>query len=190
VKNTLERTIQIHGPREWHKISETVLASSGSDPETIPSLSEFKSRAHTDLLKIKQYSARWNPGSALGFLMSFPIPQFDIEFQQRGTREKSLFFHKPFVALGLISTRWWIRMLELTLEQSHPSLRESRNLNRLLGFLREFELGFSNGVYRKDLAIKFFLALRKQNQFFKLRLEVTPQLLRWLSLQMGFKAQD
>jgi len=186
VRSALERAIQVFGNREWQRITSEVLAEPSPDPLLIPSLTEFKTRAWGELIRIKHSFPRWNVKSLTGFLFSLPIPQWDLEFRQRGKIEKSLFFHKPLVASGFIALRWWKSMIEKALDQREISDSETRLLKTLLGFLIGFETGFSEGVYRKDLIVKFFLTLSRRSQLRKLTVEISPQLLHWFSLQVGF----
>ena len=186
MRTALEQTIQAFGAREWRRISGEVLSTKTSDPLIIPSLPEFKHRFLGELLTFKRYFTTWNIRNVLGFLSSWPVPHRDIEFRERGAAEKSLFVHKPLVASTLIVLQWWKCIIEKALNQRGISLTEEKYLRKILGFLKDFEVGFSKGVYRKDLLIRFFLALRKKRQVSQLVIEISPQLLRWFSLQAGF----
>jgi len=77
-------------------------------------------------------------------------------------------------------------MIEKALDQREISDSEKKLLKTLLGFLIGFETGFSQGVYRKDLVIKFLLSLSKNKRLKQLTVEISPQLLHWFSLQVGF----
>jgi len=186
VRSALERAIQVFGNREWQRITSEVLAEPSPDPLLIPSLTEFKTRAWGEFIRIKHSIPLWNLKSLTGFLFSLPIPHWDLEFRQRGNQEKSLFFHKPLVASGFIAVRWWKSMIEKALDQREISDSEKKLLKTLLGFLIGFETGFSQGVYRKDLVIKFLLSLSKNKRLKQLTVEISPQLLHWFSLQVGF----
>lgn len=188
MRSALEQTIQAFGAREWHRISKEVLASKSSDPLLIPSLPEFRKRFQGEISKLRHSLPQWSIQSFAGFLCSLPVPHWDLEFRQRGAHHKSLFFHRPFVASGFIALRWWKCILEKALAQKEISSTEVKYLSRLLSFLNDFELGFSKGVYRKDLLIKFVLAIRKKKHLSKWVVDVSPQLLHWFSLQAGFSS--
>lgn len=167
----LQKTIEIHGMREFNRLTQTEMLQGVPDPTIIPELGEFwcRARADFDYLSLFFTEIVGHPlmvpelfPKSSGFLFSWLISQQDLQFFPRNSKDNSIYVHRPLVIAVTILMSWFKEILDLAESNAELTPSNRRKIRFLKWTLNHFMDGFQSGVYRKDLLIKFFKSLKNQ----------------------------
>lgn len=198
----LEQTIEVHGLRAFHTLSQMELENGVPDPNIVPELKEFLSRSKNDVeyfllfvrntftvsrlcnLRINFQEILDGLTKGMGFAFSWSITQRDIRIALKGSEKDHISLHRPLVLLVNILIAWLLEILSLA--RSHHALTplDSQRLLTLTNGLGRFSEGFRLGVYRKELLIKFIQSIKILKKREGTYLRVDPPFFHWLEKQI------
>lgn len=195
----LESTIQNNGWNEFVRLTRESVHHPSSDPEIIPSLSEFWNRTKNDVLDLKIQLKKWvhKPGLvpgpqvsqavlngisiSSGFCWALVLSHKDLKLFTSNQKKNAIFLHRPLVLGSNVILNWMLSMLEQT--KNHPDLHpsEKQKIDWLEGQIHQFKKGVSLGNYRKDLLIKFLRSTKLVRSRRNVDLKVDPEFFSWLN---------
>jgi len=195
----LEKTIQTRGRTEFIRLAQTCLDEPISDPEIIPSLSEFWNRTKAEALEFRARARKLihRPGLvpnpelsqfalnaaflSSGLIYGLILSQKDLKLFPSKQKMNAIFFHRPLVMGSELILNWSLSMLEHT--QNHPEINEDdrQKIKWMSTQLHQFRKGLALGQYRKDLLIKFLRSARIVKSRKNVDLQVDPEFFSWLN---------
>ncbi|NBT57816.1 hypothetical protein EBT16_03430 [bacterium] len=198
----LDEVILVHGVREFRRLTQKEMELGVSDPAIIPELPEFWDRTKHDIdHTLRALTGSLSEGTqrslssnlkhlrdsllkGVGFVFSWSITQRDIRFSAGKAMMNEVYLHRPMVVGVNILLGWFMEML--TLAGAHPSLSASDSTKILLfkTFILQFSEGFKQGVYRKELLIKFIQSIKLSKRRRDVHLRVDSRFLHWLETEI------